>query len=293
MTTSTVTTGEAPLVTVFLTTYNHGRFVAEALDSVLAQETAFDVSVVVLEDCSTDNTRTIVKDYQRRAPDRIRLVLNATNLCSNAPLARELAACHSPYAAFLDGDDYWTSPLKLQKQVDFLEAHPECAICYHQVTILHEDGSRLPWTWRHGEQKPVSTLRDLLLGNFIPGCSPMIRRPLVERLPAWFDESESGDWPLYIMYAHHGTIGYLPENLGVYRVHSGGIWAGADAGAQLRHLIRFFHELEGRLDDRWRPLLHQKIAEWTAALGTLGPTSAVSPWTPPSAARDPRSHPVS
>jgi glycosyltransferase involved in cell wall biosynthesis len=282
--------GGAPLVTVFLTTYNHERFLAEALESVLAQSTDFDVAVVVLEDCSTDGTRGILEEYRSQHPHRIRLVLNPRNLCSNATLARELAACASPYAALLDGDDYWTSPLKLQKQVAFLEDHPTFAICYHPVTILHEDGSRLPWTWRHGDQKPVSTLGDLLLGNFIPGCAPMIRRHLVDRLPPWYDDSESGDWALYIVYAHHGDIGYIPDDMGVYRVHAGGIWAGRDAAEQLRHLIRFFRDLEGHLDDRWRPTLHQKIAEWTAALGALGSQPTPSPWTPPSAAAAERRH---
>src|SRR5918999_434425 len=112
-------------VTVLVTTYNHEKFIAQALDSVLMQRTNFDYDVMVIEDCSTDRTRSIVIDYQRAYPDRIRLVLAQTNERSNRTLAREFQASAARYIAWLDGDDFWTSPHKLQKQVDFMEAHSE------------------------------------------------------------------------------------------------------------------------------------------------------------------------
>jgi len=107
-------------VSVLVTTYNHERYIAQALDSVLMQETDFDYEIVILEDCSTDATREIILAYQKRHPDKIRLRLAAQNQCSNKPFAEEFQASSSPYIAMLDGDDYWTSPEKLQKQVEFL-----------------------------------------------------------------------------------------------------------------------------------------------------------------------------
>jgi glycosyltransferase involved in cell wall biosynthesis len=270
----------APRVTVFLTTYNHEPFIVDALETVLGQQTDFEFAVVVLEDCSTDRTREILELYRSRHPERLRLVLAERNLCSNAPLARELAACLSPYATFLDGDDFWSSPHKLQKQVDFLDAHPECAICSHDVTILHEDGRRERWSERYGHQPGVRGLADLLTGNFIPGCSAMVRRYVIPRLPDWFDDCPTADSALYILYAHHGDIGYLPDDMGVYRLHPGGLWTSMDYAAQLRQAIKFYEELETRLEEEWQPILHRMLAEWRAALAALGPEPEPSPWTP-------------
>jgi glycosyltransferase involved in cell wall biosynthesis len=267
-------------VTVFLTTYNHEPFIVDALETVLGQRTDFEFAVVVLEDCSTDRTREILELFHSRHPERLRLVLAERNLCSNAPLARELAACPSPYAAFLDGDDFWSSPHKLQRQVDFLDAHPDCAICCHEVTILHEDGRREGWMERYGPQKPLRGLAELLTGNFIPGCSAMVRRALVPRLPAWFDDCSSADSALYILYAQHGDIGYLPQDMGVYRLHRGGIWASMDYAAQLRRSIDFYEDLEARLEQTWHPILHRMLAEWRTELAALGPEPRPSPWTP-------------
>lgn len=258
-----------PKVTVFVTTYNHERFIAQALESVLAQQAPFDFSVVVLEDCSTDRTREILRDIGSREPQRVRLVLADRNVCSNAPLARELSATRSPYAAFLDGDDFWTSPDKLRKQVDFLDRHPGCAICYHEVTILLEDGSQQSWSSRHGEQRPLSSLADLLTGNLIPGPSPMLRRHLVRRLPEWFDHSVYGDWPLYMLYAQHGGIAYLPDDMATYRFHRGGIWTGLDELTQCRQLIGFLEDMEPRLDESYHPILRRTIRWWESRLEEL------------------------
>src|SRR5262245_48465575 len=106
-------------VTVLVMTYNHAGFIAQALDSVLGQEVNFTYEVVISEDCSADGTREIVIAYQKNYPDRIRLLLSERNLHSNEIVVRGLQAAQGQYIALLDGDDYWTSAHKLQKQVEF------------------------------------------------------------------------------------------------------------------------------------------------------------------------------
>ena len=108
------------------------------------QEADFSYEVVIGEDCSTDRTRPIVMEYARAYPGKIRLVVGSERVGAPRNFARTLEACQGQYIALLDGDDYWTSPDKLRKQVEFLDRRPECAICFHDVLVVYEDGSRNP-----------------------------------------------------------------------------------------------------------------------------------------------------
>ena len=116
---------QTPLVDVTLTTYNHEKFIGAAIDSVLSQQTDFDFRLVVGDDCSTDKTQSIIRSYAEKYPERICLMLDSTHrgLKSRERVGvRTLTGSSAKYVAMLDGDDYWTDPLRLQKQVSFLEA---------------------------------------------------------------------------------------------------------------------------------------------------------------------------
>ena len=119
-----------PLVSVCMTTYNHAPYLREAIESVLAQQTDFDVELVLGEDCSTDSTRAICEEYVARFPDRVRLVCGEENIGWRANYLRTFEACRGRYVAYCDGDDWWCDPRKLQRQVAWLEAHPDCGMCY-------------------------------------------------------------------------------------------------------------------------------------------------------------------
>ena len=127
-------------VSVFMITYNHEKYIAEALDSILMQETDFDFDIVIGEDCSTDATRRIVLEYSRKYPDKIKLLLHNVNVGFISNLMYVLEACTGKYVAMCEGDDYWTDPFKLQKQVDFLEANKEYVLSTHGYRMVR-DGS--------------------------------------------------------------------------------------------------------------------------------------------------------
>lgn len=239
-------------VTVIVTTYNHERFINEAIDGVLMQETNFDYEVVIIEDCSTDHTRDIVIEYQKAHPGKIRLVLSETNKCDNSEFMKAILSSSSPYVAILDGDDYWTSPQKLQKQVNYLDLHPECAICFHNVRILYDDGSQEPRDSNGLDQKEVSTMEDLIDGCFIETCSTMFRRSSLCEFPSWYTNDKSADWSLFILAAQHGKIGYINEVMGVYRQHSGGFWTGLSRAEQLERIIEFYEVLRNQLPEQHR-----------------------------------------
>ena len=243
----------APEVSVIMLTYNHEPWIAQSIESVLAQETPFEVELLVSEDCSTDGTRAIVLDYARRHPGRIRTFLSERNLCSNEVFARALRAARGRYVASLDGDDYWTSPHKLRKQVEYLRAHPECALCHHDVAVLFDDAPDTtgdPRSFNELRPPDVAGLDRLLRDCFVAACSPLIRRDAIADLPAWYDEAELADWALYIIAAQHGTLGYLDERLGVYRRHGGGLWTGREWTRKVESLIRFNRLLREQLPER-------------------------------------------
>ena len=250
-------------VTVLVMTYNHERYVAQALDSALAQDTSFDYEVVVSEDCSTDGTRAIVLDYARRHPDTIRLLLSERNVRSNEVVARGIRAARGAYVALLDGDDYWTSPGKLEAQAGFLDRHPDCAIVFHNALVVHADGSREPWLWTPEALRRRATLDDLWAGNFIATASTMFRRGLVPEIPAWYaDFFPITDWPLHILNAEHGWIGYLDEVMSVYRYHATGWYSPLSEAQKQDATAAFYRRINASLGYRYDRAIRRACARY-------------------------------
>jgi len=129
-----------PLVSVIMVTYNHERYLAEAIEGVVRQEASFPIELLIGEDCSTDGTREIALTYQRRFPEMIRVITSAQNVGMHRNGARLMAADRGKYVAFCEGDDFWTSPHKLQWQVEILDAHQDLSGCFHRVVSVNENG---------------------------------------------------------------------------------------------------------------------------------------------------------
>jgi glycosyltransferase involved in cell wall biosynthesis len=236
-------------LSVCLITYNHEQFIAQALESVLAQQTDFDYEIVIGDDCSTDRTRQIAFEYQQRYPDKIFLGPSEKNLGVNRNLAQTLQACRGQYIALLEGDDYWTSAVKLQRQVDFLDSYPDCATCFHAVKIFHENDSTPPRVSPRRGQKKISTIEDLLrLGNFIPTCSAVFKNGLFGELPNWFYTLRIADFPLHVFNSQHGKIGYINQVMGAYRIHSGGSFSAETNFRNVQEVVRLYDHLNAYLD---------------------------------------------
>jgi glycosyltransferase involved in cell wall biosynthesis len=252
-------------LSVCLITYNHERFVAQALESALAQETSFEFEIVIGEDCSTDRTRQILLDYQQRYPDKIRLLPPEQNLGSNRNFARTLQACRGQYIALLEGDDYWISPAKLEQQVSFLDSHEECAICFHAVRVFQEDGNEAPRISPRFGHKKISTIKDLLgLGNFIPTCAAVFRNGLINEFPEWFYRVRIADFSLHVFNAQHGKIGYIHKVMGVYRIHAGGTFSAANTSGNAREVVRTYDYLNSYLDYKYDRTIKAIRSYWLA-----------------------------
>jgi glycosyltransferase involved in cell wall biosynthesis len=232
-----------PEVSVAMITYNHAPYIGEAVESVLMQEAPFPFELVIGDDASTDATREILHALQRKHPDLIRLLPPGPNLGANANLARTWAACRGHYIALLEGDDYWTSPQKLQRQVDFMTANSGCTICFHNAQVVQGGEKGVLRNYRKAGGASVSTIDDLWRHNFIPTCSAMYRSDAVGPLPRWFGGVKFGDWALHLLYARHGMIGYLDDVMAVYRIHDEGVFSGTSKVRQMANIVRFYDEV--------------------------------------------------
>jgi glycosyltransferase involved in cell wall biosynthesis len=212
-------------VSVAMITYNQEPYILQAVESVISQQTNFEFEIVISDDYSTDNTRSILQKFKIKHPNKIRLLLPDSNQGMHLNFVSTLAACQGTYIALLEGDDYWTSNQKLQKQIDFLDQNIDYSICFHKVLCHYEDNSSESYIFPNKNPTLYSSLEDLLLGNFMSTCSVVYRNRLFEKIPSWYFDLKLGDWPLHIFNAEHGCIGFLDEVMGVYRIHKGGVWS--------------------------------------------------------------------
>ena len=206
-------------------TYNQEKFISQAIEGMLAQETNFDVEIVIGDDASTDNTGKICENFLKRYPDKIRLLSSKKNLGMNVNFERSIKACKGKYIALCEGDDYWIDNHKLQKQVDFLEANPDFSICCHRVYDLYGKKNLKLETSKTSEVIKEYTIDDLTKGNFLNTVSVVYRNGLFKDFPSWFSESPVGDYVLHMLNAQFGKIKYLPDVMAVYRRHGKGLWS--------------------------------------------------------------------
>lgn len=229
-----------PMVSVLMLTYNHERFVRQAVASVLSQRTAFTVQLVIGEDCSRDNTRAVVQELARQHPDRISLFLPPRNVGPLANWWECYQLCRGAYVAHLEGDDYWTDPEKLQLQVDHLEAHSDRVACFHDVMNVDEHDVPLGGIFPRPLPSSCIGFDDLIAANIPPSASMIARRLPLAAVPPLMQGAPIGDWPFNLLLSRVGTFGYLPRLMAAYRVHCGGLWSGKSDLQRLLAVDRFY-----------------------------------------------------
>jgi glycosyltransferase involved in cell wall biosynthesis len=233
-------TDEMPsTVTVVVTTFNQIAFIDQAIRSVLMQETSFPFDLLVADDASTDGTREVVRRLDVENPGRIRCFFPDANMGNGGGtiFRHALALCRAPYVALLDGDDYWTSSQKLQKQIDLLERRRDCIGAFHRVDILDQESGRVIGTMPVSVDKELYTLDDFVSGTAVSSSSTVFRSDLLPQLPDWIFNSPYGDWGLQATYAARAPLAFLPERMGVYRKHRHGVWSGLDAVQRFEILV--------------------------------------------------------
>lgn len=214
-----------PIVSVFVCTYNQEQFIAQTLDSFLMQECNFNFEIVIGEDCSKDNTLKICIEYQKRFPDKIKLLNRKKNLGLIENFFEGLSHCKGKYIATCGGDDYWTDPLKLQKQVDFLENNADYVIAYHDSVLIDENGKLIADSEVGETNQRDFTAEELKQGVFISARTICFRNVLQLKRVDYINVFNED----YFLFAILGTFGkgkYLAEiQPAVYRILRQGIWS--------------------------------------------------------------------
>lgn len=240
-------------VSIITVTYNQELYVREALESICKQNTNFNFEVIVADDCSTDKTPQIIKEYAQKYPDIIKPIFRKKNLGAWQNFTDALKKTKGKYIALCDGDDFWTDPKKLQLQVDFLEKHPDYVLCFHPVRVIFENNEQKEFIYPDSSDTHKFTVNELLKKNFIQTNSVMYRKQTYKDAAT---NVTPGDWYLHLYHAQFGKIGFINKVMSVYRRHSGGIWWGSQAPDLLfwekyaQHHINFYEEVKKLFADR-------------------------------------------
>jgi glycosyltransferase involved in cell wall biosynthesis len=219
-----------PLVSVLMITYNQEQYLEQAVASVLAQRTEFAFEIVLGEDRSTDATRAIAFDLQERHPDRVRVLFSKANVGFQRNARRVLTACRGEYVAILEGDDYWSDPDKLQRQVDLLRSHPHVGVCMSRGDRMDAAGVRERF-WDRGENDRLVAMAELVnsFGMLVPTASIVARAERLRRLPDWVFEAPVLDVFLFLGVAAPEGALYLARDTVVYRMAAANNWSSAFA----------------------------------------------------------------
>lgn len=227
------TNNEEMMVSISCLTFNHEQYIAQAIEGFLMQKTTFKFEALIGEDCSTDGTRKIVEEYQKKYPEIIKLVTSEHNVGLKNNFDRIALQAKGKYMAMCEGDDFWTDPYKLQKQIDFMETHPEYIICCHYSEIIDEHGKSL-----YVNPNPVSlefSYEDILQGN----KDETFTATLIYRTSLDVNHMRNQDWyikchapdkflKLYATGVTGKKIYVMPEVMSCYRKHRWGIWSMVD-----------------------------------------------------------------
>ena len=222
-------TPDKPLVSVCITAYKHEAFIEQCIQSILDQNTGFEYEIILGEDDSNDGTRELSKRLADENPDKIHLYLhhreNVIEVLGGKTgrfnFLYNLSKATGKYIALCDGDDYWTDPNKLQKQVDILEKYPKVAISAHEVKVWKNGLFSNPTG--HKPKGEWNTILDLAKVNFIHTASCMYRNGI--QYPDWLLSTSTADYPLHMLNSERGDIHYSSDVMAAYRVHEGGVWS--------------------------------------------------------------------
>ena len=238
---------QLPLVSIICPTYNHEKFIPQALDGFIIQKTDFRFEIIVHDDASTDNTAQIVKAYEAKFPHLFANIYQSENQFSKAignVSKITFAAAKGKYLALCEGDDYWTDPFKLQKQVDYLEAHSAYSICWTRFKMFEQSSNSFIESDSHSDVEKFTDTEISLHNIFDPyitmTLTSVFRTSVIKGSEkfAYFKDNT-----LYALALSSGKGMVLGDITAVYRKHAGGIWSALKYSVQLMTDFDNFNEI--------------------------------------------------
>ena len=247
---------DQPLVSIRCLVYNHEKFLRQCLEGFVMQQCSFPFVAVVHDDASTDGSAAIIKEYAQRYPDIIKPIFEQENLFSKHDGSLRCMlnqACLGKYIAFCEGDDYWTDPLKLQKQVTFLEDHPDYALCFHRARMIYEDGLKACGVnYEKAEDRDYGH-QEMLRWMYAPTASMVLRREVLDYEAKERDKIIYGDQYMVLCSYRFGKVRGMSDFMSVYRFHRSSMMHDQKFDdfrlrgepANFRALLRNFHYING------------------------------------------------
>ncbi len=232
-----------PLVSVCLITYNHEKYIRQAIDSILMQVVDFSWELIIADDFSVDKTRAIILEYKEKYPDFIKLIFQEKNVGAAQNWIDLMNAPKSKYCAYIEGDDFWTDTLKLQKQFIFLEKNIVYSACFTNIdAIINENLKQSVLGLNNKRDFDKESIFEEL---WIPTLTFFFRtNSLIKPLPKEFLQIYTGDLFMFYLIAQEGRIKYLDFISGVYRNHQNGAWSGLDQFTSLKTMNKTYSELK-------------------------------------------------
>ncbi len=234
------------MVSVICNTYNHEKFIEFALKGFISQKTNFKIEVLIHDDASTDGTADIIREYEKKYPDIIKPIYQSENQFSKKlSISKnfQYPRAKGKYIAFCEGDDCWIDENKLQKQVDFLENHPNCVMtCHNSLRKNYRTGKET--TENPIDKSGYATAHDILVGKpglWIATASLVYRKDILETYPEWFRTLPIGDMPLRWYYFAMGDVYYFEEVMSIYNYQVPGSWSASRSSIkQFDCYIKFY-----------------------------------------------------
>jgi glycosyltransferase involved in cell wall biosynthesis len=268
----------APLASVVMLAYNHGRYLRESVESIVQQKTSFPFECIIGEDCSPDDTRKIALELQQAYPEIVRVITSDKNVGALENLRRVEQACRGRYVAYCDGDDYWHARHKLQAQVDFLEANPEYVLVHGGWRWFFVETGRLSSNvmYQPSDLKDEEAYFDLLMNRrVVMTLTACARRTALDSVlrecPECYDSHFlMGDTQRWLELSRRGKVKYLPEMLATYRI----LPESASQAKDPRRVLRFALSAREILYHYMRkyecPVAVEKVAKARTTLAVLG-----------------------
>ena len=260
-------------VSICVLSYNHEKYLRDCLDGIVMQKTTFSIEAWVHDDASTDSSSAIIKEYQERYPDIIKPILQTENQYSKGGgiLAKFVyPRCVGAYIALCEGDDYWTDPLKLQKQVDFMEAHEDYSLCFTNSIVKRQgkDVKAINAVWDTYSIEDIISTNALNMsqrGDHVTSCghtSTLLYRVPKKPLPGWISKCFIGDEPLFIALGQFGKAKFLDEVMSVYREGVGVSSNNFSFENDWRNRIKMYQIINKGLNNKYSKIINPIIKEY-------------------------------
>ena len=231
-------------VSVCVITFNQEIYIAQCLESILAQKCEFAFEVVIRDDFSLDNTIQIIRSYQNKFPKIVRLLNAEENIGANRNLLTVFSWARGDYLAICEGDDYWLDDNKLQKQIDLMERYPEITFTSHACRIHNKNGlAGVEYVKAPGSV--VVTCNEVLevSGQFAPTASYVFSKDLPKKLPSWFVHAPVGDFFIEMYGISMGKGMHMPDVMSAYRTSSINSWTTQNNEGNSRNLVNFSEKM--------------------------------------------------